>query len=205
MRTILGIAAAAVIASSVTANAVPTFQGTFWDAPANTLATINDAIAFAGANAPTATFQSTSINYGDGPGWAIGSLSDFLNADAGSIVGTNPASIQESVFRLTGFSQLTNGQSISVTSDDGFRLFVDGNLFSEFTGIRAPNQTTSLTWLGATGAYSIELWYFEGQFTQAQLVSNLAPVPVPAAAALLLTALGGLGMVARRRSATATA
>jgi len=179
------------------------FNGTFWDAPANAFATINDAIAFANINTADATFTSTSIAYGDGPGFGIGTLSDFLNADAGSIVGDGSVNFQESVLRLTGFSFLTNGDNVTVTSDDGFVLNVGGTKLSRFDGLRGPNNTTSTIFTGATGRYAVELWYFEGNPTQAQLESNLTPaaIPLPAGGLLLLSALAGGGVVARRRRA----
>jgi len=177
------------------------FNGTFWDAPANTFASITDAISFATGNTPDATFTSTAIAYGDAPGFGIGTLADFLNADAGSIVGDGTTNFQESVLRLTGFSFLTNGEDITVTSDDGFVLNIGGSEFSRFEGLRGPNSTTTVTFTGATGRYAVDLWYFEGQLNQAQLESNLTPaaIPLPAGGVLLLSALAGGGVLAGRR------
>jgi hypothetical protein len=192
----------AVIGLAVgTSAGAASFNGTFWNAPASTFATITDAIGFATSNTPDATFQSTAIAYGDTPGFAIGSLSDFLNADAGSIVGDGGVNFQESVLRLTGFSFLTTGDAITVTSDDGFLLNIGGSEFSRFEGLRGPNGTTSNAFAGPTGRYAVELWYFEGQTRQARLASNLtpAPIPLPAGGLLLLTALAGGGILARRR------
>ncbi len=152
-KTAATLALTVVLSSTAVADAV--LSGAFWNEGAGTLANIDQAIAAANARTADATFLSTSIDYGDALGtvtrpfdWGIGTLAEFLNADAGTI---NPASvatqdIQESVFRFTGSVLLTNGEAVSVTSDDGFRLIIDGSTFSEFTGIRAPNNTTSVVW-----------------------------------------------------------
>ncbi len=201
------LAAVAAVGLAGTGVSAATLDGTFWDAPANTFSNINDAISYATSNTADATFVSTGIDYGDGPGFGIGTLGDFLNADAGSITaGAGSTNFQESVLKLTGQVALNFGDTINVTSDDGFRLFVDGSVLSEFIGLRGPNNTSSATWAGASGVYSTTLWYFEGQLTQAQFVSNLgdfavAPIPIPASALLLLTAFGGLGAMRRRRKA----
>ncbi|WP_227271174.1 IPTL-CTERM sorting domain-containing protein [Roseobacter weihaiensis] len=200
------IAAAAAMGLMGSGASAATLSGEFWDLPANTISNIDQAIAAVGGGADptTATFDSSSINYGDaGANFVIGSLSNFLQGDAGSISGSDPASMQESVFRISGLVTLADGDQIDVTSDDGFRLIIGGNTLSEFTGIRAPNNTTSAVWGGGAGTFQAELWYFEGQFTQAQLQSNLTnfvtPVPLPAGMVLMMTALGGFGIMRRRR------
>jgi hypothetical protein len=69
----------------------------------------------------------------------------------------------------------------------------------EFGGIRPPGGTTTATWTGATGGYMIDFWYYEGNETQAQLISNVAPVPLPAAGWMLLAGLGGMAALRRRQ------
>lgn len=201
-RLLTALVATAGLAVGGSATAA-SFNGTFWDAPANSFANITDAISFASSNTPDATFTSTSIAYGDGPGFGIGTLADFLNADAGSIVGVGTVDFQESVLRLTGYSFLTEGEDITVTSDDGFLLSIGGTEFSRFDGLRGPGNSTTTTFTGPTGRYAVDLWYFEGNPVKAQLESNLAPapIPLPAGGLLLLTALAGGGVVARFRRA----
>lgn len=211
-KQLLAVAIAGCMVAGGTSAA--TLSGTFWDAPDDTggglpapgtFSTIDGAITYALGNAADATFTSTSVNYGDGPGWDIGTLTDFLNADAGSIApaGAGALYFQESVIRLTGKVALNDGDQIDVTSDDGFRLIIGGSTFSEFTGLRAPNNTTSAIWNGGSGVFDATLWYFEGNETQAQLRSNLGDyatvVPLPAGAILMLTAMGGLGLMRARR------
>ena len=206
MKKILFAAIASIGFAS--GSSAATLNGEFWDVAPNTIASVSQAITAVngGADPTTATFTSTGINYGDAStGWAIGSLSDFLNADAGSIVGTNPASIQESVFRLTGKVAVNTNDNINVTSDDGFRLIIGGVQLNPGSseGLRGPGSSTNMTWLGASGVYDATLWFFEGNVTQVQLISNLGDyateIPVPASALLLLTAVGGIGALRRRR------
>lgn len=198
--------AALVAVAGMTAGAsacAASFNGTFWDAPANSFASITAAIGYANANAPDATFTATSIAYGDGPGFGIGTLADFLNADAGSIVGDGGVNFQESVLRLTGFSFLSTGDEITVNSDDGFALNIGGTELMRFEGLRGPGGTSSTIFGGPSGNYAVELWYFEGNPSQARLDANLAPapIPLPAGGLLLLSALAGGGVLARRRRA----
>ncbi|MEX0309771.1 MAG: VPLPA-CTERM sorting domain-containing protein, partial [Tateyamaria sp.] len=193
--------------SFAASGASASLMGEYWDVAPNTIATIDQAInaVSGGADPTTATFTSSDIKYGDpNTNWVIGDLANFLQADAGSIVGSN-TNFQESVVRLTGKVVLNDGDQIDVTSDDGFRLIIGGTTVSEFLGLRPPNNTTSAVWNGGSGMFHATLWYFEGQRTQAQLISNLggfaAPIPVPASALMLISALGGVVVMRRRKKA----
>ena len=202
----LALAAATAVALTASGASAATLSGEYWDLPSNSISNINQAIAAVASLTTTATFDATDINYGDSANnWRIASLTTFLAGDSGSITGTDDGNMQESVFRIFGKVSLNDGDQINVTSDDGFRLIIGGNTFSEFLGIRAPNNTTSGVWAGGSGIFEASLWYFEGQETQAQLKSNLvayaAPVPVPASAFLLISAIGGIAAMRRRKKA----
>lgn len=196
------VTSCALMATGATAS---TLAGEFWDAPAVSLATIDDAITYAGSNASDATFTSTGIDYGNvATGWAIGDVDDFLKGDSpGGAAGTTD--FQESVLKISGSVTLADGDSINVTSDDGFRLIIGGSTFTEFNGLRGPGGSTTGIWAGGAGTFAATLWYFEGNVTQAQLISNLGDyatvVPLPAGMVLMLTALGGLGVMRRRAKA----
>lgn len=213
----LAIVAATVATMAASGASASTLSGEFWDAPNDTgpglpapgtFSDLAGAIAYATSNAKDADFVATDINYGDAAtNWAIDTLSDFLNADAASIDPTTAGGLdfQESVIRLTGKVLLNDGDQIDVTSDDGFRLIIGGNTFTEFTGLRGPNNTTSGTWSGGDGVFDVTLWYFEGNESQAQLISNLgdyvAPIPLPAAGWMLLAGIGGIAAMKRRKKA----
>lgn len=224
MKKLLATTAVALALAGSGATAA-TMNGEFWDAPGGTVANVTDGITQAGLiGAATATWTVTDINYGDPDdptrAWDIEDLQGFLSGDnvndplgdALSIVGNGLTDFQESVIRISGLVRFAAGDVVTVTSDDGFRLLLDGVAAapnpttgcsnSTIEGIRPPGCTNTITGI-APGSYFAELWYIEGNETQAQLQSNLADyatvVPLPAGAVLMLTAMGGLGLMRARR------
>jgi len=87
------------------------------------------------------------------------------------------------LFDLTGATMLTNdGTTLySITSDDGFTLYIDGNVFLTHPAPESPT-TTSGMWTGTTGIHSFELVYGECCELPAQLSTA---IPVVATVAVL--------------------
>lgn len=208
------IAAIAAIWSVWSPQAIAaTIAGEFFDA-ATPIETIADADAFIAANAPTATFESTGVDYPQGAVDTVNNtstLADFLGTDAASLSGAGDSLLDQSVFRFTGFVDLAPGaNTFTVASDDGFRLTI-GNLVLEFGAERTFAETTVTSDIG-DGLTAFELIFFENtdvlgiEFLIDGVVAAPADppavIPTPGGLPLALTgvAMLGVAMLRRRRA-----
>ena len=140
-----------------------------------------------------------------------------------TIVNNEPTDDPLFAVRFGGFLNITAGgeYSFQIHSDDGFRLTLGGEQVAIFDGNRAPDSSF-VTLMLDSGLYSLELigweqgggfvselsWLRPGETSYAVIGSEAggkalftaAPVPVPAALPLVVSALGGLGLVWRRRA-----
>lgn len=211
MRTLLcTIATATMLATPATS---ATIFGEFWDA-AGPLGSIAQAEVVIAGGAPDATFMSSGIDYPIGPQTTVvdasTTLEEYLGADAASIVGTTPTDLTYSVFRFSGFLELTAGMNtVSVGSDDGFVLDLNGSALS-FDGNRSFATTSVMFDNPTTELIPFELIYWENtgltgiEFSlNGEIVTGEGRtptvVPLPATAGLLL--IGGLGFGLLRRRA----
>lgn len=184
-----------------------TFDGTFWDADAS-FSGVEAAITYANATAPTATFDSTVIDY-PRAGGSIGdatTLAAFLGPDGTSLRGGGDVSLDQSVFLWIGQIDLSAGtHTFSVASDDGFRLVV-GDQVMEFSGPRAFGITTQ-TFTLAGGPTDVTLWFYENagktgvEFRIDGKLATATPaaVPLPATAFLSMVGMGALTILRRKR------
>lgn len=209
MRSII-FTALVSIASTGAAQAA-TFAGEFFNTSSGVSSLAAADAAIAGQTAD-ATFESTVIDY---PNGSLNSISDnttlsaFLGVDAGSLVGDGSVDLTNSIFRWTGYVDLAAGShTLTVGSDDGFRLTVGGNTILQNT----PRgfAETSGTFNFAGGVTAVELLFYENSgYTGVEfsidgaLASAATPVPLPATAALSLAGLGALTAVRRARKAKA--
>ena len=123
------------------------------------------ALAIVATGTPTAEFRATSLDYPNGaPTSGGGTIGAFLGVDAASL--TNPAAsaivTDRMVYEFTGSFQVATAgtYSFNVASDDGFRLEINGQTISEFTGLRGFAFTNASATLPA-GIHSMRLVYFE--------------------------------------------
>jgi hypothetical protein len=201
---------AVVVALAPATTQAATFTGEFWKNDSQ-FRNINQALNFIASESPTATFQSTAIDYPNGSTNTTSSnttLANFLGADAASIIGDGLVNIQTSVFRFTGFVDLLPGNQQFITgSDDGYRLTVNGVRISQQSRPRSFNSTTRNRDPGE-GRATFELLFFENYgnsglevFIDGAIVLA-APIPLPAGFTLILSALAALGLLKWRNRRT---
>lgn len=215
-RSLKASALAAVLVALPMASNAAGYHGEFWDAPSS-FATIDAATGYAAANTPTGTFLSTVIDYPAGSTGSVGnatSLSSFLGVDFASYIGAIPASLSQSVFRVSGtFLPGAGLKTFTVGSDDGFSLLLNGTEVSRQSSPRSFGYTSVdvdagsgpidfvLTYYENGGSTGVEFKIGGANGTIVDSSIQAANVPLPAALPLLMAAVGGLALNGRRRSA----
>ena len=122
------------------------------------LVSIDDAIEKTKTTAPTRRFSMPQIDFAARSGLTTPQL-----------------------YRLFGELTLEDGDQISVESDLGMRLIIDGDLLCEHRSGRS--QTTKLNWTAGEGVFAATLWFFvtsDTGFIRSNLASFIQPrAPFP--------------------------
>lgn len=142
------------------------------------------------------------------------SLSGFLSAGGSTYTGTagfdqtgscSPApnsttcGINNDVMNFWGTTYLQNGQTYTITHDDGMYLYIGNDLVIN-SGSPTNALASSFTWTGSTGEYAFSLWYAEVNGGPAVLQStDFAVTPEPSSLLLLGTGLLGLAFLLFKR------
>ena len=177
-------------------NATSGLNGTFYNYTPGVngviLTSTAQAQAYANSGAPAdAVFVSTVINYGIiAPDNNLGGytgpntgdhLANWLRADADSLIRNDTQNTTQAIVHLQGKVQLAAGDyNFRITGDDGYIVYIDGQMVAGFPNNQSPTQTTynSFTVTGS-GLHTLEIYYYDqgGQYVlQAEIQSIIGGV-----------------------------
>jgi hypothetical protein len=134
-----------------------------------------------------------------------GTASFTVSPSAGYVLNVSRFSFDERAMAdtdLTGFSVFTSFDSFAAPilsgslSEEGAAAFTHHTTALALSGLSGP-FTVRIVGSGWDGTYAVADWYLDNVTLEVEAVP--APVPLPAAAWLLLSGLGGLGWLGRRR------
>jgi hypothetical protein len=204
-RVCVGLAIAAGTLGS--ANAVNVVSGNLWHVPE--LTSQNAIPANVPGTTPDVTFSVDSPFDFSGTSVSVGTWLASSGTGAFSIVENTAGTLaslmdngdQGTLVSFIGNVTVTNGQTFTVTHDDGLTLIIGGINLGFDPGPTAPTTTTA-TYTGPSGNFAFQLVYGECCGGPAVLQVDLpftAPVPEPETYALMLAGLSALGFIGRRR------
>jgi hypothetical protein len=143
-------------------------------------------------------------------------LTDFLGGNASNLSSDPITDLGDHAVVLTGFIDLTTGDLLSLGSDDGSALWINGSLLLDNDGDHG-FTTVSGNYAGPSGWQQIEILQFEdggvtgltAELNNAPLggaaISTTSGVPEPATWALVMLGFAGLGFAGYRRNRGARA
>lgn len=215
-----GLVGAFAIAAIPAAQATTVYNLSVWQTPAtcNGASSCADATTstpptFTNANFPnllgTGTYTSSNGNLNfNVPTGGTDTVQTFLNSGTGingfaanGTLSTAGAGIQSAFFFSGGTLNPFTPSSVSVLHDDGFSLYLGSHL--EFSNAAPTSPTTDTFVVSAADLASFgnayELVYVASNGLPEVLNFAVTTLPLPASVWLFGAALGGLGLLSRRR------
>ncbi len=147
-----------------------------------------------GTQTTYAQFLSGSLNSNPN-NFTAGTTKAGSSIHFNDLVQTAPNGVA-SIFQLSGTAYFDS--SVTVWKDDGFDLYIDGQLFTDAS---APTAPTPITIDGiSSGLHSFTINYAAWNFIPEQLtITGMTPTPEPASLVLVLATLLGFGLVGLRK------
>lgn len=206
-KTLCTAAFVALALFSVGAVQANVISGSLWHVPEAVVNSINGATP---GNVPGTTPDVTfSVNSPFNFNASVATVQTWLNSSgafgitentAGTLASLMDNGVNGTIVDFKGSVTVTNGQTFTVTHDDGLTLIIGG---MTVVGVPAPTPpiTTTVTYTGPTGTFAFELVYSEccGGPAVLQIDLPLTNAPEPATLALLGLGFAAAGFARRRK------
>jgi len=171
------------VSEAISQNAIPAnVPGT----PADVTFDVTSPFNFSGTNVTVGTWLASSSAF------------NIVENTAGTLASLMDNGTQGTLVEFTGLVSVTNGQTFTVTHDDGLTLII-GGVDLGFSPFPTAPTTTTATYTGPTGNFPFQLVYGECCGGPAVLQVDLPFTNVPEPGTLLLLGSGLVGLATWRR------